>query len=151
MAGLPDYEKIAWGVDPGAGVPTPPSSAIPLLPTANYGFDPVSKLWKPQEIGSGGAPIVEIEEENDYVMVPIDLSAAHADTSLGVAGRSVAIYLSAGVWSFKFDTAAHDVIPVTALTFPSMITFVREFTDILVTNNAQAPGTAALLYVGQRI
>lgn len=146
--------KGHWGKDPHETKPADPD-AIPLVPVASYGFDSITKLWLPQPVGSGGAPVVEVQEENEYIMVTIPLNVPRlVPTQIlyggnPITGRSMAIWSNPGTFNLRFTDAVHDAIPVGPLTYPAMITFVREITDIYVDNAAQVG--SAILYVGKRV
>lgn len=143
-----------WGRSPHELKP-PDSDALPLVPVANYGFDSTTQLWLPQPVGSGGAPVVDVQEENEYIVVTLDLSIARASPTQilyggnPITGRSMTVWSNSGNFNLRFSNATHDAIPVAPLTYPAMITFVREITAIYVDNAAQA--AQAVLYVGQRV
>lgn len=144
-----------WGVDPHENKPPDPH-ALPLVPVANYGYNSALKLWLPQPVGSGGSPVVEVQEENEYIMVTIPLNVARlVPTQIlyggnPITGRSMTVWSNQGTFNLRFTNAAHDTIPVGPLTYPAMITFVREITDIYVDNAAQG-NVQAILYVGKRV
>lgn len=146
--------KGHWGKDPHATKPAD-VDAVALVPVASYGYNSLSNLWLPQPVGGGGAPVVEVQEENEYIMVEVDLSIGRAvPTQIlyggnPVTGRSMAIWSNPGTFNLRFTDGVHDPIPVGPLTYPAMITFVREITNIYVDNLAQIG--KAILYVGQRV
>ena len=144
-----------WGLEPHATKPAD-DDAVELTPTANYGYNKASNLWLPQPVGTSGAPVVEVEEENEYVMKTLALAAAFVATEIKdaggnpLAGRSLTIWINDGSWNLYFDSGSHDPIPIAPITYPAMITFVREFTSIWASNGT-SQAKAAILYIGKRI
>jgi hypothetical protein len=145
-----------WGRNPHENKPADPDAQA-LVPVANYGYDSVTRLWLPQPVGSGGAPVVDVQLENEYIMVTVDLSIARAAPTeilyggSAITGRSLTIWTNNGNFDLYFSDAAHDPIPHTPITWPAQITFVREISAVFVRNTAQASGTQVVFYVGKRV
>ena len=110
-----------WGLEPHATKPAD-DDAVELTPTANYGYNKASNLWLPQPVGTSGAPVVEVEEENEYVMKTLALAAAFVATEIKdaggnpLAGRSLTIWINDGSWNLYFDSGSHDPIPIAPIT-----------------------------------
>lgn len=145
-----------WGQDPHENQP-PDADALVLVPVANYGYNSESKLWLPQPVGGGGAPVVEEQLENEYIMVTVDLSVDRpVPTEIlyggsSITGRSLTVWSNNGEFELFFTDASHDPIPHKPMMWPAQITFVREISGILVRNATQNPGTVAVFYVGRRV
>ncbi|MCK4241521.1 MAG: hypothetical protein KAX30_07845 [Candidatus Atribacteria bacterium] len=92
---------------------------------------------------------VEIAGESDYDFQSYDLGDSHSDTALDLAGSSLTIWGLDGSCSVKFDSDVNPSIPLQPLSWPAMVVFERDFTNIFLTNAIQA-GKTLKIYVGEK-
>lgn len=91
---------------------------------------------------------VEIAGESEYELPTYGLGTARDNEALDLSGSSLTIFKLSGTCSIRFDGTAHGSVPLETLDWPSMVIFDRDFTNIYLTNSAQA-GTL-VLHVGKK-
>lgn len=92
---------------------------------------------------------VEIVGEDDYDFGSYDLGDARTDTALNVSGYSLTVFSLDGSCSIKFNLTSKPAIPLEALTWPVMVVFELQFTNIYLTNTSQS-GKAIRFYAGKK-
>lgn len=92
--------------------------------------------------------VVEIAGEDDTDFKSYDLGAAHTNAALGISGTSLTIWKLDGTCEIKFDSTSKPAIPLYAIIWPVMVVFERVFTNVYLTNSAQA-GKTLLVYIGE--
>ena len=92
-----------------------------------------------------------LQPENDYKYLTIDLTTARTDAVFEISGSSLTVKdLGGADWSIKFIDTNHDAIPSTDLVKGDM--FMLEFNRFYITNAAAPAGTAPVkLYIGRRV
>jgi hypothetical protein len=93
--------------------------------------------------------VVEIAGEDDYNFKSCDLGVLRADVALDISGSSFTIWTLDGSCSIKINLNTKPAIPLTAITYPAMILFDITFTNIYLTNAAQA-GKTLKIYIGKK-
>lgn len=100
--------------------------------------------------------ITNIKGENSYDFVSVDLGTARDPAAeilsggASIAGKSLTVFTLDGSCSLIFNASANPEISLTALTYPSMLTFNIEYTKIFVKNTAQT-GKTLKLFVGKKV
>jgi len=85
--------------------------------------------------------------ENEYDCLTLDLGIARTAERIGVHAQSLTIMKCTGTVEFTFEKETNDPIIIEPIVYPAMITFVRNFKDIFITNDAQ-PGKSVTFYFG---
>ncbi|MEW5759289.1 MAG: hypothetical protein AB1779_00815 [Candidatus Thermoplasmatota archaeon] len=89
--------------------------------------------------------------ENSYKHKTYALDTVFTDDALGIAGLSLTVFKLDGTVSIKFNSKDDDEIEITALTWPSMVTFELEYTNVYLTNKTAQAGKKATLFFGKRV
>ena len=92
--------------------------------------------------------IVNVAAEDDYDFQSYDLGNARSGTALSLAGASLTIWELNGACEIEFNSTSKPAIPLAAITWPAMITFERDFTNVYLTNTSQASKTLKI-YIGK--
>ncbi|RLJ08596.1 MAG: hypothetical protein DRP12_00075 [Candidatus Aenigmatarchaeota archaeon] len=81
-----------------------------------------------------------------YDFVTLRLDTERTNKSLKISGKSLTVFRLTGSASIRFNSTTSPAIPLSPLTWPSMIVFEMDFEDVLVTNSAQ-PGKVMQLFI----
>jgi hypothetical protein len=134
-----------WGQDPVASLP--PANAVPLVPVAPYGYDPVATLWLPQPVIAVGPIIAALLPDNRMLPGTYNLGVLRAAVSTGLSGRNLNVLGLSGAAQIQLVNAGGtyaltDIYPADRFNF--------DFTDVLLTNGIQ-PGKTLTLMASWRV
>lgn len=90
-----------------------------------------------------------IAGEDDYDVQSYDLSTVRSDVALGLEGTSLTVFSLDGTCSIKFNSTSKPAIPLQKLTWPTMVLFDIEFSNIFLTNTSQS-GKTLTIAIGKR-